>query len=151
LYSSLTAYNYPQLAPGFISNIGGYTVLESTDLSGTAAKYLSMSDPAAPYIYVIEIARDCSSSTNFCVELASKGTEDELVISEKDPIVFIERNYINPAGTKSGPAVAETIMPKLIHFRSRKPLGVFEKLVAKYSKGDFQYCDDQGNCMLYSQ
>jgi hypothetical protein len=51
--------------------------------------------------------------------LASKGTSDDLIIGEKDPIVFIERNYIHP-GTKSGPAVAETIMPKLIHFRARK-------------------------------
>jgi len=37
LYSSITAYNYPQLAPGFFSNTGGYTVLESKDLSGSAA------------------------------------------------------------------------------------------------------------------
>lgn len=118
LYSSLTAYNYPKLAPGLLTGLG-YTIMESMDLSGTAEKYLDVKSPAGPYMYVIEVARDCSESKNLCVILASTGTSDELTIGEKDPIVFIERNYIHP-GTKSGPAVAETIMPKLIHFRSRR-------------------------------
>ena len=90
--------------------------METQDLSGSAAKYLDEDDPAFPYMFVVEVARDCSLSKNYCVELAYKGGEDDLIISISDPIFFIERMYLHP-GTKSGPAVVETIMSKLIHFR----------------------------------
>lgn len=108
-------------------------------LSGTADKYLPQGHVAAPYLYVIKVARSCSSSKDICFELASTKSEaDELVITPSQPVllplaalsstisrvvwyqvVFIERMYIHP-GTKSGPAVDETILPFLIHFRPRK-------------------------------
>jgi hypothetical protein len=59
LYSSLTAYNYPKLAPGLLTGLG-YTVMEDLDLSGSAEKYIGGESPAGPYIYVVEVARDCS-------------------------------------------------------------------------------------------
>ena len=90
-------------------------------------------------MYVVELVRDCTKSTNLCVELADKGGEDDLIIGVTDPLLFIERMYIHP-GTKSGPAVAETIMPKLIHFRQRKRKGLFNEAVREITDKDVS-CD----------
>ena len=130
LYGSLTAYNYPKLASGSLRDLSGkysYTVMEDESLNISAAPYLSdvpEHREAIPYLYVIEFARNCTGATSFCYEIASEETPPTaasaiLPIALDSPVILMERMYIHP-GTKSGPAVAETILPKMIHFRPRK-------------------------------
>lgn len=127
LYGSLTAYDYPKLASGTLRARDGatsFTVMEDETLSVSAAPYLSRMAPednaALPYLYVVEFARNCTTSTEFCYEIASEVTpgRDTLPIALDSPVILMERMYIHP-GTKSGPAVAETILPKMIHFHPR--------------------------------
>lgn len=121
LYSSITAYNYPKLAAGILLKPDGhsqYTMMDA-DFQGSA-KSLLPDHPAAPYLYVVKFARKCSIKESFlCVEVpVSSQNPNVTVLAEDQPFVFIERMYIHP-GTKSGPAVAETILPVLLHFRRR--------------------------------
>lgn len=118
LYSSLTAYNFPKLASGQLIHNGtkSYTIMETAEaLAGSATAYLP-DHPAAPFLYVVKVARSCAGSDGLCYELVSKSDGGELVIDPTQPVVFIERMYIHP-GTSSGPAVEETILPWMIHFK----------------------------------
>jgi len=119
LYSSLTAYNYPKLAAGILKRTSGdmqYSLVDE-DFKGSALELLP-DHPAAPYLYVVKFARRClPSDRHVCVEVPSWAESSNVTaIAEGEPLVFIERMYIHP-GTKSGPAVAETIMPILVHFK----------------------------------
>jgi len=116
-YSSVTFYNFPKLAAGILRTPGGvvnYTVM-ADDYKGSAVRYLP-NHPAAPYLYAIKFARRCSSmEKTLCFEVPSQTSNPNMTaLALHDPFVFIERMYIHP-GTKSGPAVAETILPTLIH------------------------------------
>ena len=56
LYSTITAYNYPKLAPGVLGKNQGteYVILESSKLlPGSGAKYLPPDHPAKDIIFVI--------------------------------------------------------------------------------------------------
>lgn len=121
LYSSITAYNYPKLAAGILKTAAGhqqYTVMDK-EYKGSAAKLLP-DHPAAPYLYAVKFSRKCSATEALlCVEVPSQSSDTSIsAISEDQPFVFIERMYIHP-GTKSGPAVAETILPVMLHFKKR--------------------------------
>lgn len=121
LYSSITAYNYPKLAAGILETAAGhqqYTMI-GKDFAGSALKYLP-DHSAAPYLYVVKFARKCSSSEEvLCVTVPSETSNPNVsAIALDQPFVFIERMYIHP-GTKSGPAVAETVLPILVHVASR--------------------------------
>lgn len=121
LYSSITAYNYPKLAAGILLKPNGhsqYTVMDA-DFKGSATSLLP-DHPAAPYLYVVKFARKCSPKESFlCIEVPVLSQDPNVTaIAADQPFVFIERMYIHP-GTKSGPAVAETILPVLLHFRRR--------------------------------
>jgi hypothetical protein len=120
LYSSVTAYNYPKLGAGILQKASGhqqYTMM-ADDYAGSATKYVP-NHPAAPYLYVVKFARRCSSNEQvLCVDVPMETTDPNITtISEDQPLVFIERMYIHP-GTKSGPAVAETVLPVLVHVAS---------------------------------
>jgi len=126
LYGSLTAYNYPKLASGTLIGEDGkqtYTIMQNEDLSDSAVSYLKdmkqEDRKSIPYLYVLEFARSCGGR-KFCYEIADENTtgKNVLPITLDSPVIFLERMYIRP-GTKSGPAVAETILPKLIHFLPR--------------------------------
>jgi len=111
LYSSVTAYDFPKLAA--VSS-----AVTDEMYSGTANKYLGEEDPAAKYLYVVKFARSCGlEDEDLCIEIPS-GSDDPLVspLALDKPIVFLERMYINPK-TLSGPAVSETILGKLLHFK----------------------------------
>lgn len=122
LYSSLTLYNYPKLASALLvpygAGRGQYTLMDE-DYGSTAEKYLP-AHPAAKYLYVVKFSRKCTpNDPDFCLEVPSKSSNpDDITMSLYDQLVFIERMYINPQ-TKSGPAVSETVLPKLIHFKPR--------------------------------
>merc|ERR1712137_1205393 len=85
-----------------------------------SAQHLLPGHPAAPYLYAIKFARACGKNERvLCVEVPSKTSDpDQTVMALTDELVFIERMYIHP-GTKSGPAVEETILPVLLHVRPR--------------------------------
>jgi hypothetical protein len=122
VYSSLTAYNFPKLASGLLQDARGvlkYTQMESdVALHGSADKYFSTGSAMSQYLYVVKFARDCSAETfDLCLEVKADPTNSsELVIPLSSPVVILERMYINTQ-TASGPAVNETILPKLLHFR----------------------------------
>jgi len=121
LYSSITAYNYPKLASGILETTGGhrqYTMMDA-DYKGSALRLLP-NHPAAPYLYVVKFSRKCSTDeTVLCVEVPLHTSDPNVsTITEDQPFVFIERMYIHP-GTKSGPAVSETVLPVLVHFKKR--------------------------------
>jgi len=119
-YSSLTLYNFPKLAAGILRPSGfkdlQYALMEN-DYADTGKRYLA-GHPAAPYLYVVKFARKCAADdTDFCVEVpASVNEPDVTALPLSSQLVFIERMYIKP-GMESGPAVSETILPKLLHFR----------------------------------
>jgi hypothetical protein len=137
IYSSQTLYNYPKLASGQLSaGADGalkYTEKESSgDLVGSAAQYFERSSRyhnagsevcAIPFLYAIMFSRNCTATAlrgELCYNVLSKKTsEKDLAIALDEPIVLIERMYIRP-GTASGPAVNETILPRLVHFRPRR-------------------------------
>jgi len=89
------------------------------DYQGSASKLLP-SHPASPYLYVVKFSRKCSADEEIlCVEVPLQSSNPNITtITEDQPFVFIERMYIHP-GTQSGPAVAETILPVLLHFKKR--------------------------------
>ena len=94
-----------------------HIVQSAKGLEGSAVRYLPEGHPAAPYLYAIRIARSCKGySGGLCYEMPTSGTAQELITTTTQPVTFIERMYIH-RGTKSGPAVSETILPKLVHFR----------------------------------
>eukprot|EP00441_Pelagodinium_beii_P024205 CAMPEP_0197653222 /NCGR_PEP_ID=MMETSP1338-20131121/34926_1 /TAXON_ID=43686 ORGANISM="Pelagodinium beii, Strain RCC1491" /NCGR_SAMPLE_ID=MMETSP1338 /ASSEMBLY_ACC=CAM_ASM_000754 /LENGTH=540 /DNA_ID=CAMNT_0043228259 /DNA_START=96 /DNA_END=1718 /DNA_ORIENTATION=- len=120
LYSSITVYNYPKLAAGILKRSSGhmqYTMLDR-DFQGSALQFLP-DHPAAPYLYIVKFARRCLPGDRYiCLEVASwPDSSNVTAIAEYEPLVFIERMYIRP-GTKTAPAVAETIMPILVHFKA---------------------------------
>lgn len=114
LYASLTAYSYPKLA-----SVGMVTDARFT---GSATRYLPKGHPAAPYLYAVKFARRCADAdADLCVVLPESvpaGQPDRVPLPPRAPVVWIERMYINPK-TSSGPAVAETVLPILIHFKRR--------------------------------
>jgi hypothetical protein len=122
VYSSLTLYDFPKLAAGMLvpggHGPGQYTLMDE-DYGGSAAKYLP-THLASRYLYVVKFARKCSlEERDFCVEVPStSSTPGDITMGLSSQLVFIERMYIHP-GTRSGPAVAETLLPKLLHFRPR--------------------------------
>lgn len=89
------------------------------DYKGSAMRYLP-DHPGAPYLYAVKYARKCSSEDKIlCFEVPDSSDDPSVTAMTLDqPFVFIERMYIHP-GTKSGPAVAETILPVLLHFNRR--------------------------------
>ena len=120
LYSSFTAYNFPKLASGIFrddSRSFGYSLTEdSPSLVGTAQRYFS--HPAAPYLYVLKFARNCTRDDfDVCLEVESASTDpNALFIDLHLPVILCERSYIWK-GLTTGPAVNETILPELIHIR----------------------------------
>jgi len=121
LYSSVTFYNYPKLAAGILKASDGsiqYTMMDD-DYKGSA-QHLLPGHLAAPYLYAIKFARVCGKDEHvLCVEVPSTTSDpNQTVMSLTDQLVFIERMYIHP-GTKSGPAVEETLLPTLLHVRPR--------------------------------
>ncbi len=121
LYSSITLYNYPKLASGILEKSQGeqeWTMMDE-DYKGSAVKFLP-DHPAAPWLYVMKFARECSDDEAvLCVKVPFESSDPNITtLKLSDPLVFIERMYIHP-GTKSGPAVSETILPILIHFVDR--------------------------------
>merc|ERR1712032_340417 len=95
-----------------------YTMMDE-DFKGSALR-LVPNHPAAAYLYAVKFARKCTSTESvLCVEVLLDSSDPKIItITEEQPLVFIERMYIHP-GTKSGPAVAETILPVLLHFARR--------------------------------
>lgn len=122
LYSSLTMYNFPRLASALLlpegASQGQYTLMDKD--YGHTGKHFLPEHPAAKYLYVVKFARKCAADEfGFCVEVPSKSSSpDDITMSLQDQLVFIERMYIEPS-TKSGPSVAETILPRLLHFVPR--------------------------------
>lgn len=134
LYSSVTAYDFPRLAAAALRKGGSkpsdpvtYTAMD-TDLRGSAFPFLSgeLQRTVGPYLYAVEFSRNCTSpsmeqraGSHLCYNVPSAASSpDEPVLNTTSPVVFIERMYIRP-GSASGPAVAETILPYLIHVRQR--------------------------------
>jgi len=112
LYSSVTAYDFPKLAavsPGVTDDM----------YDGTAVQYLGEEDPAAKYLYVVKFARSCDSDEDLCIEIPTESDDPTVSALALDkPVVFLQRMYINPK-TGSGPAVSESILGNLIHFKPR--------------------------------
>jgi hypothetical protein len=112
LYSSVTAYDFPKLAavsPGVTDDM----------YEGSAVQYLGKEDPAAKYLYVVKFARSCASDEDLCIEIPTVSDDPTVSPLALDkPVVFLERMYINPK-TGSGPAVSESILGKLVHFKPR--------------------------------
>ena len=85
--------------------------------------FLSGERTVGPYLYAVEFSRNCTSlqrvGRHLCYNVPSAASNpDEPVLNTTSPVVFIERMYIRP-GSASGPAVAETILPYLVHVRRR--------------------------------
>lgn len=128
LYSSLTIYDYPKLASGQLrspaaTNSTTYTEMESAnDIRGSADKYLGDRHPAAPYLYVVKFARECSPDDfDLCYEVVTESSDPKALIVDPTSSVFLlERMYIHPE-TGSGPATNETILPLLLHSRTGNP------------------------------
>jgi len=124
VYASVTVYDYPKLASGTLRNASGAlqdTEMEAArDLLGSANKYFPEGHPIAPYLYVVKFARKClRDDFDLCYEVLSESADPSvLTIALHSPVFFLERTYIHP-GTKSGPAVNETILPTLLHHRSK--------------------------------
>jgi len=114
LYSSVTGYDYPKLAA--VSS-----AITDDIYAGTAEKYLGESDPSAKYLYVVKFARRClPHDEDVCVEIPTESDDPSVSpLALKSPMVFLERMYVNPK-THSGPAVSETILGKLIHFKPHR-------------------------------
>ena len=96
-----------------------YTVMADA-LAGSAARFLpaTMAD-VARYLYAVEFSRNCSASTlgALCYDVPAAPTPAQrLVLGTASPAVFIERMYLHPR-THSGPDVAETVLPWLVHVR----------------------------------
>lgn len=111
LYSSVTAYDVPKLAavsPGITDDI----------YAGSAEKYLGKDDPAAKYFYVVKFTRHCDpDDIDLCVEVPIRSDNPSVnPLALNNAVAFVERMYINPT-TRAGPAVSETILGKLVHFR----------------------------------
>jgi len=111
IYSSVTAYDFPKLAPV----TPGIT---DDQYAGTAEKYLGAGAAAAKYLYVVKFARACAAGgEDLCVAVpAESGDPRVSALHHGTPIVLLERMYLNPK-TNSGPAVNETILPVLMHWR----------------------------------
>jgi hypothetical protein len=86
---------------------------------------MGSSECAIPFLYAVMFSRNCSATARrgeLCYNVLSQKTSPkDLAIALDEPVVIIERMYIRP-GTASGPAVNETILPSLVHFRPRKVL-----------------------------
>jgi hypothetical protein len=113
LYSSISAYDWPKLAP-----VG---TLPDKAMLGSAKAFLPEGHPAADYLYVVTFKRKCTAQDGqSCVELPAATTrKDVSPLAYGSPLIFIERCYVNPL-TKSGPAVSETLLPTLLHVRSER-------------------------------
>lgn len=111
IYSSVTAYNYPR-------DSSVTPAITNDRYAGSAVKYLG-NTTVAKYLYVVKFARHCSG-LDLCVEIPQKQTSDPNVnpLGIDETITFTERMYLHPL-TNSGPAVNETILPTLIHFKPK--------------------------------
>lgn len=102
------------------TNIGLYAAPDrATNISadhrrfnGSAAAFLpSLPPEEAVRLFAYAVARDCSPYAPYCVELPrSQAPRDWWLIY---------RTYLEPA-TKTGPAVEELIMPRVLRFRVRR-------------------------------
>lgn len=120
-YASIAAYDWPKLAP----------VGDSSDIQllNSAAFYLGDRNPATKNLYAVKFSRKCpqDDSGELCLVIpAYSDKPSESSLSYGSPVIFIERSYLNPA-TKSGPSVEETILPVLLHTRTKQD-GNFEML-----------------------
>uniref|UniRef100_A0A7S2KE78 Uncharacterized protein n=1 Tax=Zooxanthella nutricula TaxID=1333877 RepID=A0A7S2KE78_9DINO len=117
LYSSVTGYNFPKLAA-----VTG--AIADDAYAGTAERYLGPADAAARYLWVVKFARSCAGSAGLCVEIPA-ASEDPAVspLALHEPLFFLERMYVNPK-TNSGPAVSETILGGLLHFKPQRSIVV---------------------------
>ena len=71
-----------------------------------------------PYMYVLEIRRNCNNNKNTCLEVSSSPTDGFTTgfIPLKDIVVLIERMYNNPL-THVGPDPSEVVLPVILHMR----------------------------------
>jgi len=111
-YSSVTLYYYDTLT-GIVAHSS------EEGFAGTAAYYLGEDDPAAPYLWVRQYARDCAASGlktdeegGFCYSVPSDG---DVKIPIGGEVMWITRMYDNPFH-HAGPSADQTFMPNSIHF-----------------------------------
>jgi len=74
--------------------------------------------PAAPFLYAVKYARKCQAKEEvLCVEVPIESHDPEAIPLPIDAqLAFIERMYLKP-GMKTGPALAEIILPSMLHVR----------------------------------
>jgi len=120
IYSSLTLYDFPRLASGSIRIMGQEKeqfVIRDVDYADSAQGLLPK-HPAAPFLYAVKYARKCQAKEEvLCVEVPIESHDPEAILMPIDAkLAFVERMYLKP-GMKTGPALAETVLPSMLHIR----------------------------------
>ena len=116
-YASMSVYdaNYFWGVDGFGDSI----------MDGSVWNYISpnsslnsLYENTFPYMYILEIRRNCTNKVNTCLEVSYSPTDSLSTgfIPLKDIVVIIERMYNNPV-THVGPDPSEVVLPIILHMR----------------------------------
>ena len=104
---------------------GGVDGIGDSIMDGSIWNYISLNSSlnslfqkVFPYMYVLEIRRNCNNKKNTCLEVSSSPTDGFTTgfIPLKDIVVLIERMYNNPL-THVGPDPSEVVLPVILHMR----------------------------------
>ena len=82
------------------------------------SSFNSLYENTFPYMYILEIRRNCTNKKNTCLEVSYSATDSLSTgfIPLKDIVVIIERMYNNPV-THVGPDPSEVVLPVILHMR----------------------------------
>merc|ERR1719433_102984 len=120
IYSSLTMYDFPRLASASVRIMGKdkeQFTIKNDDYADSALGLLPK-HPAAPFLYAVKYARNCQAKEEvLCVEVPAESQDPDAIPMAIDaPLAFVERMYLKP-GMKTGPLLAETVLPSMVHIR----------------------------------